>query len=249
MGWALQIPHWLSTVWSSLTQAAVAAWPTIWSFLNSNFITALAGAGLGAAAGAWAAQRIAKRDAAFEAAMQDIRSANSAITFASGILNSLTGLKRQFIVPFANDYEALVANHEAYRVLFAANPAMEPFHFNPDFRTLPPPEISTEELSDALRGYTGSDPAAWLMFQTLREILKTLNAIVIQRNEVIEEIRALPAARRGEIVPMYFGTPLPDGNTDSRYSEIMKHLPRVVNDALGFDRVLIEHLAEPDLRP
>lgn len=236
--------HWLSTSWNQLSPATAALWPPICAFLNSSFTTALAGAGLGAAAGAWSAQEIAKRDAAFEAALEDIRNLNSAITFASGIINSLTGLKRQFVVPFDQDHKQLLSSYEAYRALAGTNASQEPFRFNPDLRTLPPPEISTDELSDVLRRNTGNDPAAWLIFQTLREILATVKTVIIQRNQVIEEMRALPDDQSFKVVAMCIGLPLAGGYIDGRYAELMKHLPRVVDDVLGFSRVLVEHLSE-----
>lgn len=235
--------HWLSTVWAHVGQAVATAWPPIWAFLESNFITALAGSAAGAFGGAFAAQRIAERNASFEETLTYVRNSNSATTFAVGVANELTGLKRQFVVPLARDFTALVDRHEAHRVL-AANAAMPPFHFNPDMKFIAAPATPINELGDILRATAGEDPVAWMIFQMLRSIIATLDNMLAQRNEVLEEMRTLPPDRRLDAVALYLGIPRADGNTDGRHVEIMKELPRVVDDALGFSRVLAEHMAE-----
>jgi hypothetical protein len=243
MGGAAPFFYWLS-VWDYVSQAVATAWPPLWAFLQSNFVTALVGSAAGAFGGALAAQRIAERNAALEAALTYVRNANSATTFAVGVANALTGLKRQFVVPLARDFKALVDRHEAHRVLAASNAAMPPFHFNPDMKFITAPATPINELGDVLRATAGDDPAAWMIFQMLRSILSTLDQMLAQRNAVLEEMRTLPPARRLDAVALYLGTPRADGNTDGRHVEIMKELLRVVDDALGFSRVLAEHIAE-----
>jgi hypothetical protein len=238
-----QILNWLSGAWLWAKQAAIAAWPIVQAVLNSDFTKALAGAGMGAWAGAWAAQRIAARNAKFEAALTDVRNANSAVTFAIGVANALTGLKRQFVAPLARDFNALVERHNAYLDMAAEDPAIKPFRSDLDLKFVSPPETPVNELGDVLRANAGSDPAAWLIFQTLRQIIANIDKMLRDRNAVLEEMRTTPSERSDYMVAAYLGVKRSDGNTDSRHAAIMKELPRNVDDGLGFARVLAEHIS------
>ncbi len=85
----------------TLTQLGIAFGP----FLNSNFITALAGAGAGAWAGAYAAQKIAARTKLKEELTKEISSATAAFNLATMICNVCLGLKGQHINGMYKTYE------------------------------------------------------------------------------------------------------------------------------------------------
>ncbi len=77
------------------------------NILNSTFVTSLLGAGAGAWAGAYFAQRIVERGARRERLRDEVRYANSAIALALFIANTSLSLKAQHVRGMAQGYVQL----------------------------------------------------------------------------------------------------------------------------------------------
>ena len=218
----------------------------IWSVLNSNFWTSLAGAGAGAIAGAWAAQEIADRRATSKRQIEEARSTNAAVAATIAVINTYAALKRQHVAPTKQAYDrAAKKMHDLHnRHAQGMVPPGTTVRFSADLKTLTPPhtpiDILGNLLSEKIDARTQLSAIYYLLAQAATHLAETLE----QRNELITWMQNDgPTTDQGK-AEVYFGLRQSTGRIDSRYPDLMTAMELQTNDCIVFGKALAEDLAK-----
>jgi hypothetical protein len=209
--------------------------------LNSNFVTALAGAGLGAWAGAYAAQRIADQQKNEEALITEIRSANAANRLSYAICNHFIAIKKQHVKTMLETFNAKKVEFE--EVQKQQGPGRQ-FELTADFETLPQlvlPIVPLQELVYDKLSLTGR---AILLAPTLAQVIDSTNEFLRVRTLLIEEFRKVPNKTSAEIIRFYFGLRDAVGNVDRRYESALRGLADHIDQGIFFSKALAEDLRD-----
>ncbi|MTD94722.1 hypothetical protein GIW81_10305 [Hyphomicrobium sp. xq] len=215
------------------------------NILNSTFVTSLLGAGAGAWAGAYFAQRIVERGARRERLRDEVRHANSAIALALFIANTSLSLKAQHVRGMAQGYVRLRNEFGAFedRQRSGLNPPNAEFHVPMELNTLEelvlPLDrlqlVASEKLSLPTR------PSATVF--TLIANAHSLNGSIRERNKCIEEFRTTAPHTHQERVQWYFAHPDGEGSVDARYASFMEAIPQQLDNCIFYSKLFIEDVA------
>jgi len=223
--------------------ATALAWP--WAALNSNISTAFFASVAGAAGGAWAVQKTVERSEIRKELLEQIRSANAAITVTVALVNSFASLKRQYVFEINSDLENLNGRWIAYLKRLSENPEADKEAFKFD-TTL---EISTfktfglEELKNIMFGRMNAEPAMLSLYQLIAQASANTIDMIEQRNAIINDIRKDKNFSPEDVVHLYLGLRRSDGNIDHRHPHLVQGIKVQVNDVIVFGCALAEKLA------
>ncbi|HZZ66750.1 MAG TPA: hypothetical protein VFE18_01120 [Phenylobacterium sp.] len=221
-----------------------------WSALNSNFWTSLFGAGFGAIAGAWAAQRIADQKELRRNQIQEIRSTNTAITIAVAASNLFAALKRQYVRPLKESFDAARKELQNFEKIEGVERGAQPlvFRFKADFQEIMATRSQTDALKNILFYKINSRSKHLTLMHLLIQVEDNLNSCIEKRNQFIEEIRTSKIDDQRKLVDLYFGRIDKDGHIDERYPALIEGISTFTDDALVFSislaRDLVEHGSE-----
>ena len=212
-----------------------------WKFLNSNFWTSLAGAGAGAVAGAWAAERIASQNGQTKRQIEELRGTNAAIAIAITTLNAFGALKRQHIAPMIETYKV-----DRKRVLATVDEAevkkqKTTVKIEVDFKFLPPPHTPINVLEDLIFKKIDATTGILSLFTYVSQAEQRLSQNIVQRNALIEDLRVNPRRSQEMVAEAYFGIPTAEG-LDTRYADIIEGLELYTDDCMAFTHALVEDL-------
>ena len=214
---------------------------TVLDIFNSAFVISLAGAALGAFAGAYGGQRIVERGKLRGELLQEIRNTNAATMLAFTICNAAIGVKGQHVKNLTENFE----RDRTAAIAFLAKTKEgkrrpdEIFEFRADFRTLPsldgPIGLLQWQVYDKI-SITGRPLAA---VSVLATTIADLNSIIEHRNRLIASYRATSAeTSTAAIMPLYFGLPLPGGHLDETYPDLMAAIRSKTDDAIFFSKLV-----------
>src|ERR1700730_9421221 len=119
-------------------------------FWDSNFVTTLLGAGAGALAGAWFAQRLTERAAKRKRLRDEVRNADASIALAHFIGNAALSLKAQHVQPAAQVYRQLRQDFDdfEYRQRRGLNPPGLEFHVPMALNTVEERALAVDTLQE-----------------------------------------------------------------------------------------------------
>ena len=218
--------------------------PSEWmTFLNSNFTTGLAGAAFGGLAGAWAAQKIAKRENERKQWAEEINRINAAIALSIAINNAFVSFKRQFVIPTNEDFDRIKEKHAEYIARREAGEIQrgEPFHFDPELQMMQPVTTPINELKEIVYSKINARVAALSLVSLLDQSIANVSLILHQRNEILNEFRTNADGGRN-VAQMFLGLPRDDGNTDARYPITVQAVKTQVDDAIVFSGEIAKEL-------
>jgi hypothetical protein len=215
------------------------------SFLNSNFITSLVGAGAGAWAGAYAAQKIATRSKLHDDLLSKIRNTNAGVRLAGMICNASLTLKKQHIKPLKEIFDS--KKEELIAILAAQKLSQSPtvFEFVADFQNIPPlsiPNETFEALQRIVFERIDASSLPTILVPTLLQAINHYNSSIAYRNRLIEEIRTAGPRNIRTLAHLYFGLPDDNGNTDNRYGSLIYAISSYTDDCLFFSKMIADEL-------
>lgn len=220
-------------------------WEGLKTLANSAFITSLVGALAGAWAGARAAQKIAERSKAKDVALAELRSTNAAIMVSFSIFTSILSLKNQHVKPMYAAFQTekvKLAEVEAKR---AAGEKAQ-LEFQADMRKFPTIVVPIEVLRDLLFQKTSATGRPLALVAILVQSLQGLDQTIATRDRLID---AFAQKVPKEIMPrLYFGLPLPNGDLDKTFPDVVEAAHSYTNDVAFFSKLLCEDLMEHGAR-
>jgi hypothetical protein len=229
--------------WTTAALATLKDW--LPSFLNSNFITSLIGAGAGAWAGAYAAQRIAATTKSRDETLSEIRDTTAAFNLAVMIFNLCVNLKGQHVKQLKEVYDA--KKNELFETIKKRNSGLLPpgiaFEFSADFQTLSPMSTPVEKLENIIIDRLTERRRAVIFASSLTQIIHALNGATTERNELIEEFRKSGPHTQEKLFQFYFSLPDQQGNVDNRYDSIVTAISRYTDDVIFFSKSIADDLS------
>src|SRR4029077_8944546 len=182
----------LQVAWADMIDQLATAGETLgkwlWKVANSNFLTALAGAG----AGAYGAQWIAERSDRKRRTLEEIRSTNPAIMAAFGIANTYCALKNQHVRRLKETFDRQENDfHAAQQSRLQGRASRQNvFQFTADFQTLQAPATMTGVLQRLLFEKVSITGRALASLATLCQSVDALAEALERRNSIIAHCNA-----------------------------------------------------------
>jgi len=210
-----------------------------WQLLNSNFLTALAGAFAGACGAAWIADRKERK----RRLLEEIRSTNAAIMLAFNITNSYCGLKKQHVKRLKDNFDSQRSARETFQLekKQGSIPSQKPFKFELDFITLLPVQTPIEVLKKLLFEKISMTGQPTALVATLSQCIDGLNTALELRNNIIEACKASTLSH-DERASIYFGLPTANGDIDNNYPSYVDAISIQTDDCIFFSKLLGEDL-------
>lgn len=220
------------------------SWSELFKFLNSSFTLGLIGTGLGAWAGATAAQNIAERNKLRAEFLTQIRDVNTAITLTFMICNSAISLKTHHTKKILDAYfksrdELFV--HEA-KVKSKEIPPDTVFEFQADLLSITLPEVPIRALQEIVYGSLSVPQRALALVSSLATTISTINNVFNARNSLMSDFKKYSSEQRLEFPNRYFAKPLSDGQIYSEYLDTMLGIRALNDDLIFFSRLLQQDL-------
>ena len=222
---------------------ALAVWGWIWAALNSNFTIALVGGCTGAVGGALGAQHIAERAKRREDLLKELRNTNAAIMVSFSICNAALALKKQHVLPlkelFQKDKAALLEFKEKRKK--GEIPKDVEHRIGADLRTFPGLVVPIETLKSLVYERISAYGRPLALVSVLEQSLVGLAEAVRRRDEMVHRFvsRSIPPEHFAQF---YFGLPLPSGDTNQEYSDLVEGIYSYVDDVAFFSSLLCEDL-------
>lgn len=221
-------------------------WEDVLALANSAFATSLVGALAGAFAGAYMAQRIAERGKQREELLRELRCVNAAIALTSEIVNTLLALKTPHVSSINAAYQAERARHKEYMAKRATGQIQGnmPFPLQVDFRYTPTISTPVEMLQDLVFGKISATGRPLHLAASLPEALRSLNASIARRNEIIEYFKARHSPASADLVSMYLGLPDAEGRVSQEYGDAVSGITSFTDNAIFFSQLLCRDLRD-----
>ena len=207
--------------------------------LNSSFSTALLGSLAGAFAGAIAAQRIVESNKTREELLKELRNTNAAAMAAFTTCNASLALKKQHVQPLHTQFLADKANLEQFKARHASGQIQgdATYHFISDMRTFPAPVVPIDTLTDLLFNKISVGGRPLSLVCAIEDASRGLKEAISARHALIERMKSgiIP---KDEIPSYYFGFPLPNGDTNQEYPDLVFAIHSYCDDLAFFSHLL-----------
>ncbi|SFV26413.1 MULTISPECIES: hypothetical protein [unclassified Pseudoxanthomonas] len=223
-----------------LDPSLTAAWDTLRSFLNSEFISAFLSALAGAGFGVWGAQRLAERANRRRQLSDALRQANAIVVVASTIANQAMSVKNQHVAPLSKAYFAERAEAERTNDMLLRGVKPDKVTvFKAEMVQITPltvPIDALKALTYAAELVPGRSIALAAMIEQSLTELSHANGI---RTELIEKFKH-HGLTTDVYVQNYFGLKRRDGNTDAMFHDSMVAITEYTDDVIFFSVELAE---------
>ncbi len=215
-------------------------------FFNSNFITSLVGAGAGACAGAYAAQRIAARANLKNEYVKEIRAATAGFNLSTVICNGCLALKSQHVKALRENYDEKKTEFMKFFELHKAGmlPPDSTFELRADFQTVPPRIAPVAELKNILFDKLPGRRRAMIFSSLLAQSIESLNSSLAERSRLVEEFRNSGPHSQAELFHFYFGLADANGVVDNRYGGIVAAIYHYLDDCIFFSKGIADDLSD-----
>jgi hypothetical protein len=219
------------------------AFSSVWEAVNSNFAIALIGGLTGAFGGALGAQHIVERGKRRDELLKELRNTNAATMAAFSACNAALALKKQHVQPMYEQFERekkALTNFKAQRAAGKV-PGNTGYHFVADLRTFPALVVPIETLKDLVFHKISAYGRALALVSVLEQSLLGLTEGIVKRDILIQRFStgAVPAER---LHLYYFGMPLPTGDTNQEYPDLVEAIHSYVDDVAFFSALLCSDL-------
>jgi hypothetical protein len=231
------IPPALCLQW--LSKEACTILDVIGTGLNSSFSTALLGSLAGAFAGAIAAQRIVESNKAREELLKELRNTNAATMAAFTTCNAGLALKNQHVQPLHTQFLADKADFDEFKTRQASGQTQgnTTHHFVSDMRTFPAPVVPIDTLKDLLFNKISVGGRPLSLICAIENASRGLKEAISARHALIERIKS-GYILKDEIPAFYFGFPLPNGDTNQEYPDLVFAIHSYCDDLAFFSHLL-----------
>lgn len=227
---AMAVPEWLT-------------WENGKALLNSAFTISLIGALAGAYAGARAAQRITERSKEREQLLSQIRSTNAATMVAFSACNAGLAVKKQHSQPMYEEFVRAKVELQTLRQQRATGQRQgkTEYTFVADMRVFPAPSAPIETLKDLVFHRISASGRPLALVAVLEQSFAGVKEMIAKRDALIH--RFASGAVPKELVPnYYFGMPLPSGDINREYPDLIEGIHSYVDDIAFFSSLLCTDL-------
>lgn len=229
----------IDSITSFLSSAATAGW----QFLNSSIVIAFVGGFTGAIGGALGAQRIVERSRKREERLKELRYTNAAIMVAHTICNAALALKKQHVQPMREAFLELRGNLEAFKEKWNAQqiaPDVQ-LHLQMDMRTYPAPILPVETLKHVVFQELSAVGRPLALVAVIEQSLIGLSNAIAKRDQLIQRF-ASDEIPENNHAHYYFGLPLPGGNLNQEYPDLVEAIYSYTDDLAFFSYQLCNDL-------
>jgi len=213
----------------------LSAYDWLYNLLNSNFSSALFGAGFGAWAASWIAVRTERR----KILREEIGLVNTAIGFAAGIVETTLIMRSQYVIPmgvaYLSRFHEFVAVERGLRPL----PAGGKNTMMADMRFVHPPTMPIAELKALLQSPMSTSAYGRALVGCLAQSVEALLVMIHLRNAIVQTFPTMNDETKTNI---YFGLRSIEGFIDERYPDCMEGMNSNSEDVAYFSELLIEIL-------
>jgi hypothetical protein len=211
-------------------------------FANSAFVTSLIGAGAGALAGAYAAQRLVERAAERNELLAEIRNTNAGIMLAYAIWNTAHVLKRDELKPLRDQYDAQRLQAETYARILSEprGDFVAPQTFKIRLVTLHPPTFPVEALQTQVFQRVSVHERALFILPALAQSIASVETAMRNRNALLEKFKS--NAQSAEVHEAYFGIRSAVGTRNTEYKDSLEASCSHMDAILYFCKLLVEEL-------
>lgn len=219
------------------------SWESINALANSAFTTSLIGALAGACAGAWAAQRIAERSKERDQLIVQIRATNAATMVAFSVCNAGIALKEQIIRPMHDEFILAKTEFEALQRKHVSDETQRAtaYKITADMKTIPAPSAPIETLKDLVFHRISAYGRPLALVAVLEQSFSGIKEMLARRDALIHRFASEEVSR--EILHChYFGIPLPGGNINQEYPDLIVGIHSYVDDIIFFSALLCADL-------
>lgn len=210
----------------------------IWPLLQTNFITALAGAG----AGALGAQFITEKIKNKESLLKEIRNVNSAISIANHMCLLFLGTKHGNSKPI---YEEFFRDRNILIQILESGQAIEIFDYQRDCTFIPVPQVHFKSLRKILFNQLSLDEKAVTAYVYLEQSFKSFSLALNKRNKITDDyllrFKKLSLDGKNEETMNYFGLEH-NGSQNKLHLDFVKRIMLRNNDCIFLVLFLIGEL-------
>jgi hypothetical protein len=231
-GWTAQdtyyLPLFLAGYVSTFLSTPIVV--SITKLLDSNFSSALFGAGLGS----YTAYIFSRRGKEFDDREQEIKFSNQGVLSAGNIANAAAGFKRQQTLPIRARYDKALKeflSFEDRKHAGTLNPD-EYYTLLADYQNLSTFRGPIEVLLRACE-HTSPDGMVMMMAYTLQQSIEQLNEVIETRGSLIAEVKQLPPDAVKKRLALYFGHEHENGH-DVRFKNIIEAIDSFTDDCIFF---------------
>lgn len=227
----------------SITLVLSASVAAGWQFLNSNIVIAFVGGFTGAIGGALGAQRIVERSRKREERLKELRYTNAAIMIAGTICNAALALKKQHVQPMREAFVKLRGDLEAFKEKRNAKQIAKDaaFHLQMDMRTYPAPILPVETLKHVVFQELSAVGRPLALVAVIEQSLIGLSGAIAKRDQLIQRF-ASGEIPENDHAHYYFGLPLPRGNLNQEYPNLVEAIYSYTDDLAFFSYQLCNDL-------
>lgn len=216
-----------------------------WKVVNSNFIIAFVGGLTGAFGGALGAQHIVERSKNREELLRELRNTNAAIMVSFTIANAALALKKQHIQSM---YENFTAEKENLRKFQEESSTQQlqgkrKYRLTADFRSFPAPITPIETLQELLFHKVSAHGRPLALVAVLEQSLVGLKDSINKRDSLAQKFGngEIPS----ELIAQYYlGLPLPNGDINQEYPDLVETIHSYSDDIIFFSTLLCADLVE-----
>jgi hypothetical protein len=210
---------------------------------NSAFCVALIGGFVGAAGGALGAQHIAERAKRKDELLKELRGANAATMVSFTICNSFIALKRQNVLPVHANFSTDKTKREEFLTKRRSGEIdrNQAFEFQADLRAISAPSVPMDTLKTQVFDRISAYGRPLALVSVLDQTLTSLDEAISRRNALIGRFARGDVPK--ELVPnYYFGTALPNGDTNQEYPDTVAAITSYTDDIIFCSRLLCSDL-------
>jgi hypothetical protein len=212
--------------------------PSLITFLNSNFVLALLASMAGAYFGATAAQKVIQRTKKKEELERELRYANSVIALAVTVCNMALGLKRQIVKPLVDTYKQEQERFEKHHQISVGQST---FNYSADFQNFGGPSLPIKSLKDILFKDVNATNRALSAVAFLDESASGLIEMLSKRRDLIEDFKRGDYTSE-QLAFHYFGLKMPSGNTYREYSDSIHGMEDYLDNVIFFSKLISEDI-------
>jgi len=228
---------------SSIAGSLLNYWPLLRDFFNSSFTTSLVGSLAGAFAGAWGAQHIAERAKHRTQLLAEIRNINVAQSLTYILTSTFISMKQQHIKRMKEKFDAdklavITFRNKGNLGIDLPNTTL---HLETDFQFLTSPPLPVDILTKEIFEKFSASSKIRITAITLIQTISKWELSLSNRNDLIDKFRNEDAYKRN-LIPLYFGLPLPGGDVDTTHSDTIENIYTQTDDGIFFSRLLAKEL-------
>lgn len=231
------MPNWSNQVLRDYIGSAVHFFADIFSAVSAEPWRSAFASAIGLFVGAWITSRANRK----RLAREELNAVTAAIALSFSICNRFLGMKRQFVRPWHEEYEALQRRHSALQDTKLILPSGTTFKFQANLQTISPTKTPIDALEKILFERVSMRGRGIVAAADLSGAIDGLKQSIEARNQLTQEFKELTEEK---VPSLYLGLPDDRGHIDSRFKDNLAALVAQTDDCIFFSKTLGEDLVK-----